>query len=197
MCGETLLRWARTDWPVSPRVHWDMVKEDASAPWGKAARAHRLTDAFAAMLRAALLESGREQGWLLFLEDDLDFHPRLATHLRAWKALSDPRCVFASLFNPSLPAASVPAPVLLNTFSANPSTFVGGQALLLRRSAAQRASDEWDRVPGMTSQRLARMFGGLGSIWVHQPSLVEHVAKDSSWGARVQRALDFDPAKFP
>lgn len=196
MCSDTLLRWAQTDWPGPPRVHRDSAQESAAPQWGTAARAHRLTDAFAAMLRAALAEAPSQADWFLFLEDDLDFHPRLAEHVSAWEALGDARCSLASLFNPSLqsmPHADAPA----HSFAAKVSTFMGAQALLLRRAAAARALAEWKNLRGLTSQRLAGLFGPDGPIWVHQPSLVQHVAVDSSWGARVQRALNFDPAWNP
>lgn len=192
-CGETLQRWARTDWPVTPRVHWDTAKEDPALPWGSAGRAHRLTQAFAAMLRAALLEPGVKQKWFLFLEDDLDFHPRLCALVESWEALRDPHCLLATLFNPSIRAdPRFPAPA--RTFAAKPTSFLGAQALLVRRTAAAHALAEWEGLTGMTSQRLATLCGNSHPIWVHRPSLVQHIAKDSSWGARVQTALDFDPA---
>ena len=147
-------------------------------------------------MRSALAEPGFETEWFLFLEDDLDFHPRIGTHVAAWEALKDPRCSLASLFNPSLQAIEYPD-TPANAFAANPKTFLGAQALLLRRGAIQRAVAEWDNLTGLQSQRLARLFGNEGPIWVHKPSLVQHVATDSSWGARIQRALDFDPAWEP
>ncbi|MBC8096330.1 MAG: hypothetical protein H7Y43_11000 [Akkermansiaceae bacterium] len=196
LCGETVQRWARTVWPVTPRVHWDTAKEDPLLPWGSSARARRLTDAFAAMLRAALLEPGVKQEWLLFLEDDLDFHPRICALVESWEALRDTNCLLASLFNPSIRAdPRFPAPA--RAFSAKPTSFLGAQALLLRRPAAMRALVEWDGLTGMTSQRLTALCGKSHPIWVHQPSLVQHISKDSSWGARVQVAPDFDPAWNP
>lgn len=189
-CAETLTRWANTDWPDKPRVHVDPAKEEDAPEWGTSARAERITDAFAGMLRAALAEPQPDDRWLLFLEDDLDFHPRIAERVCAWEALTDPHCSLASLFNPSLRPMPLPsAPP--NAFAAEPSSFLGGQALLLRRSAAVRALAEWESLRGMQSQRLATLLGKEGPIWVHKPSLVQHVAEDSSWGARVQRALDF------
>ncbi len=196
MCGETLARLARTDWRVTPRVHWDSVRETASAPWGAPARAHRLTDAFAAMLRAALLEPGQRQEWFLFLEDDLDFHPRLGSLVLSWEALRDPNCLLASLFNPSI-RADAAFPARSRAFAAKSNSFLGAQALLVRREAAVRALARWDRLTGMTSQRLASLCGSTNPIWVHQPSLVQHISKDSSWGARVQTAPDFNPAWNP
>ncbi|HEY0548182.1 MAG TPA: hypothetical protein VGF13_01195 [Verrucomicrobiae bacterium] len=193
---QTLARLARTDWGAWPRIHIDDTREEGASTWGTSARAPRLTYAFAAMLREALAEKGRDEEWLLLLEDDLDFHPKIAAHVAAWGALKDPRSVMASLFNPSLQAIEYPD-TPAQAFAANPKTFLGAQALLLRRGAVRRAVAEWDQLSGMQSQRLAKLFGQEGPIWVHKPSLVQHVAVDSSWGVRIQRALDFNPAWEP
>ena len=196
MCAETLARWARTDWPGAPRVFVDPQPEADAPAWGEVARVGRVGAAYGALLRAVLAEPGADGDWVLLLEDDVDFHPRLAAHVRAWRALEDERCGLASLFNPSLQPDGLPfSPP--NTFGARPASFLGAQALLLRRGAIRRAVAGWDGLSGVTSQRLARLLGGTGPIWVHRPSLVQHVAPDSCWGARVQRALDFDPAWGP
>jgi hypothetical protein len=233
MCRQTLARWAQTDWPGAPRVHLDPVQETDAPAWGTSARARRLTDCFAMMLRRALEETNHASDWFLFLEDDLEFHPRLAAHVGGWEALEDSSCWLASLFNPSLQARErslakdakeakgsgeehlspssawrfsgeliLPHPGPLprergkgrpaHAFAAEPKSFLGAQALLLRREAARAALDQWDSLAGMTSQRLAKLCGGERPIWVHKPSLVQHVAVDSAWGARVQKALDFD-----
>ena len=190
--GETLNRWKQTDWGAKPVVHVDAEPERAGEEWGRGARARRLTDAFAGMLRTVLADGGEPDEWLLFLEDDLEFHPRIGSLVRSWAALDDAGCVLASLFNPSLRA--VPgAATLPRAFVTVPETFLGAQALLLRRRVLPLVLEKWDSVPGLQSQRLARILGDSGRIWVHKPSLVQHVAVDSSWGARVQRALDFDP----
>ena len=193
LCAETLARWARTDWPVAPRVHLDSAPEEGGEPWGSPERWHRLTDAFAGLLRAVLAEPGAEEDWLLLLEDDLDFHPRLAAHVGAWAALRDEHCRLASLFNSGVRPRAVPN-LIPHAFAAAPDFYLGAQALLLRRGAAAEALRRWDALTGLQSQRLAKLLGREGPLWVHQPSLVQHVAPDSSWGARVKRALDFDPA---
>ena len=196
LCAETLARWARTDWPGPPRVHLDPVQEKDAPPWGTSARGTRLTEAFAGMLRAALAEPGGDQDWLLLLEDDLDFHPQLARHVGAWAALQDERCGLASLFNSGVRSRSL-ADVPVHSFAAEPSSYLGSQALLLRRGAAREALGRWDSLAGLQCQRLAKLLGRERLLWVHCPSLVQHVAVDSSWGARVKRAADFDPAWEP
>lgn len=193
MCAETLARWSRTDWPCPPRVHLDPVPEKDAPTWGTSARGTRLTEAFAGMLRAALAEPGEDRAWLLLLEDDLEFHPHLARQVGAWTALRDERCGLASLFNCGVRARSdLPAPV--HSFAAEALSYLGSQALVLRRGAAREALASWDSLTGLQCQRLAKLFGRERPLWVHCPSLVQHVAVDSSWGARVKRAADFDPA---
>lgn len=195
-CAQTLAHWARTDWPGTPRIHFDNAPENPAAPWGSPARGSRLVAAFAAMVRVVLAEAGAAEEWLLFLEDDLDFHPRLGSLVSAWGALHDPSCRMASLFNASVrPAPKYPPRP--RAFAVEPASFQGAQAILLRRVGAKEALAEWDSTPGMTCQRMAKILGRERPIWVHQPSLVQHVAVDSGWGARVKRALDFDPGWVP
>lgn len=188
----TLASWRGSDWGAEPLIYCDREPERAGEEWGKAARNRRLTDAFAGMLRGVCAEGGDEKEWLLFIEDDLAFHPRIGSLVRSWAALGDERCVLASLFNPSL-AKTLAWGTVARAFAAEPKTFLGAQALLLRRGAIQWALKDWDSVSGMQSQRLARIIGDKGPIWIHRPSLVQHVAENSSWGAHGQRALDFDP----
>ncbi len=135
---------------------------------------------------------GRPEEWVLLLEDDVEVHPRLGSLVSSWEALEDPRCVMASLFNASVQTTDRWGP-MPRAVAARPEFFLGTQALLLRRGAVARALAGWERVPGLQSQRLAALLGPEGPIWVHRPSLVQHVAMDSSWGARITRALDYDP----
>lgn len=194
--AHTLASWTRSDWPGEPRMHRDDAVERDGEAWGKTGRVRRMAEAFVGMLRAVLAENGSDGGWVLLLEDDLEFHPRIGSLVAQWEALRDERCVLASLFNPSLRETRDVAR-LPRAFAADPQTFLGAQALLLRRRVVPLVLEKWDSVPGLTSQRLARLLGGEGPIWVHRPSLVQHVATDSAWGARIQRALDFHPAWEP
>lgn len=89
------------------------------------------------------------------------------------------------------------AAYLAHAFAAHPDFYLGSQALLLRRTAAQEALLHWDSVPGLQCQRLAKLFGHARPLWVHKPSLVQHVAMDSSWGANIKRAADYDPGWEP
>ncbi len=189
---KTLAHWAGTDWRTTPAVHCDWQSEVRESAWGTAARGTQVARAYAGMMARALQEEGEDRDWLLLLEDDLDFHPQIGTLVASWEALRDERCVLASLFNPSL-QDDARWGTMPRAFATHPDTFLSAQAILIRRAAAHRALLIWDDAPGMQAQRLAWLFGGEGPIWVHRPSLVQHVGEDSSWGARVQRAHDFDP----
>lgn len=202
--GKTIASLGQSDWPGTTRITMDEAPEVEDEPWGSVARAMRPTNAFRWMLEAALTEPGAEEEWMLFLEDDLEFHPRFGSLLRSWPVLEDARCPMASLFNPGLPAAAVQpelpvgfTPQTWRAFAAEPMCFQGAQALPLRRWAIRRALAGWDSVAGVEVDRLRTLLGAMGPIWVHRPSLVQHVATDSSWGARVKRAMDFDPAWRP
>ncbi len=189
----TLERWAGTDWGVAPRVHLDAG--EAAGPWGQAARAGRIVAAYGALLAAAV--AGCRAEWLLVLEDDLAFAPHLRAALAEWPPLRDPRCVLASLYNPHLaPAPAEPGAEGATGptwFTARRETFTGAQALLFRPAEVARALARWATVPGMQSARLARLLTAEGGrICVHRPSLVQHVATDSAWGARLHTAGDFD-----
>lgn len=186
--AETLARWARTDWGGPPRVHLDAG--EATGDWGRPARARRIVAAFAALLARAAAEDAAAD-WLLLLEDDLDFAPHLRAALAAWPPLRDPRCVLAALYNPCLPPAKE-APSGPTWFITPRESFTGAQALLVRPADAARALAAWDTAAGMQSARLARLLTAEGGrICVHRPSLVQHLAADSAWGARLHTAPDF------
>jgi hypothetical protein len=237
-CAATLARWDATDWGKAygrPRIHMDDAPETADAAWGDARRGERIVAAFARMLDDAttlrgmtadqqrgLREKWNRRQWLLFLEDDLDLHPRIGAAVASWNALYGRG--MATLFNPGLreikiwadgqidadgppPTDSYLPPAVrllrrLRDFPADPATFLGAQALLLNRTFARYALARWNTVTGMQSQRLAKLHVELCSpqpILVHRPSLVQHLPVEggSGWGARVQQALDFDPAWQP
>lgn len=162
-------------------------------PWGTPGRVTRIILAFETLLHRALAFPGADEEWLLVMQDDIELHPQLLYAITTWGALSDSRCQLASLFNPSLRAVSrwgnMP-----RAFAADPASLQGAQALLIRRGAARRVLRLWHTLPGVEVDRLASVLGEEGPIWVHTPSLVQHVSADSSWGARVKTALDYDPA---
>ena len=179
-----------------PFVHVDSHQVSRGDGWESPQRAVRMLRAFVKMIADALVMKGEGDDWLLLLEDDLVFHPQIAALVFSWKALEDSRCGIASLFNGSIPAiedwGKMP-----RAFAAEPERFLGTQAILLRRQAAAEVVSHWDKVEGMQSQRMTRILCEDGPLWIHRPSLVQHVASDSSWGGRVTQALDFDPEWEP
>jgi hypothetical protein len=189
-CEKTLASWRKTDWPSDPIVHLDDAPEDPAQPWGSAARSRRVTDAFAKMLGTILAEQKPDDEWLLLLEDDLEFNPTIAKQLRQWVPLQYERCILGTLFNPSLPRTTR-RPLFPKSFPTDSKSFLGAQALLIRRRHARYVLEKWPFHTGMQAQRVAKMLAPYGSIYVHTPSLVQHVGKDSSWGANPMRALDF------
>lgn len=168
----TLASWDATGWPGRPRIHVDWSPNEVENTWGHPDHAQRLTDAFAAMLREILVTPGDDEGWLLLLEDDIEFHPRLPFLLSTWPPLRDPCCDLATLFNASLQPLPE-APSVPRAFATPPETFQGAQALLIRRRGIRKALEAWDTTPGMQTQRLSLILGGPNNrIWVHSPSLV-------------------------
>jgi hypothetical protein len=190
-----LTRWAATDWAEPPRVFTDTLPELPGEAWGTTGRAARLPRVYACFLWWVLNGEPRRphapDDWLLLMEDDIEFHPRMAERLRAWAPLRSPHCVMGTLFNPQLPP--VPAPEEFpNAFATRPENFLGAQALLLRERHVRHALENWNTVSGMQSQRLARLMSRLGTIYVHRPSLVQHLAQGSSWSVTQMRAWDFE-----
>src|SRR5436190_12785511 len=154
----TLERWHETDWGTGPHCILDGDPEVAGEEWGTPGRGARLAAVFAGMLAQALDDGGADDDWMLFLEDDLAFHPRIGMLVETWPALEDPRCGLASLFNPMLRATERWGE-MPRAFAALPESFLGAQALLLRRWAAERAVQSWNTVSGLQSQRLAQPLG--------------------------------------
>ena len=184
----TLASWDAADWGVRPVIHRDE---------GRAATAaERIPAAWCAMLRAALAAGAGAH--LLLLEDDLAFHPRLAARLAAWEPLrAGAVATFASLYNPGIRPLAGARPAFAGCFVADPRAVSGAQALVLARAFGERAVACWADFAGLpTSFRLAllaaRDFPGA-PLYYHAPSLVQHTATFSAWGAALHRAEDFDP----
>ena len=93
----TLERWHETDWGTGPHCVMDGDPEAPGEEWGTPGRAVRIAAVFAGMRAQALDDGGADDDWMLFLEDDLEFDPRIGTLVETWPALEDPRCGLASL----------------------------------------------------------------------------------------------------
>ncbi len=190
----TLASWAATDWgETRPRLHFDTAT---------AGPAHeRIPAAWLAMLRAAL--AADDAPHLLLLEDDLDFAHHLRHALLHWPPLTTGTiATFASLYDPGLPASPphTAADAHRTYFPAHPRYFFGAQALLLTRPFAAWAVARFAQHGGPQSRRLIALAGEFAPgapIPVHRPSLIQHTARTSAWGARLHRAPHFDPAWRP
>jgi hypothetical protein len=69
----------------------------------------------------------------------------------------------------------------------------GSQAFLISKSIVKFLLHHWNEVNELQDLRLARLAGRLQTpLFVHTPSLVEHVGKRSLWGGRYHSARDFD-----
>jgi hypothetical protein len=72
----------------------------------------------------------------------------------------------------------------------------GSQAVLLSRGACEYTVANWARrPPGMQDIIFSRMAFEFDRrpLFVHTPSLVEHVGGGSTWGGAAHTAVDFDP----
>jgi hypothetical protein len=185
-----------------PRVHVHLGLDSPTTPIDTMAPWRRLARDWGQMARAALKAAPDKADWLLVLDDDLDFHPKLRASVESWEVLKDPTCGLASLFNPGLrafgstgsPRTSIEA---ARSYAADPATFFGSQALLIRPDALEVALEEWDMAVGTISQRLVRRLASGDPVWVHRPSLVQHAADGALTAPGVLLAADFDPAWQP
>jgi hypothetical protein len=177
---ETLYRWTQTDWGTAPELLMDADPELPGEEWSSAQRSTRLTSAFHRALQQVVHDGSRHDEWVLFLEDDLDFHPRIGSFVKSWPAMEDLRCGMASLFDPILHRCELWVG-MERAFAAEAGTSVGAQALLLRHWAAELAVADWNTVAGTHSQRLVKLLAPLGPIWIHRPSLVRPVEADPLW----------------
>jgi hypothetical protein len=130
---------------------------------------------------------------ILFLEDDVIFNRHFRQNLEAWQPLREHRPgdhFFASLFNPGVRfLRSDPARACAE---AKPDSVWGSQALLIARRTVQFFATCWGSYSAFNADiKLARLAAKLCPILFHQPSLVQHVGKESCWGGPFLNARDF------
>jgi hypothetical protein len=134
-------------------------------------------------------------GFVLFLEDDLEFNVHLEHNLTHWeplRAAGPDGHLMASLYDPGVAAISWDRE---RAFSiAHPELVYGSQAFLLSRATVDVVLAGWDSLPGMQDIKISRLAAAVGPIHYHRPSLVQHVAGPSTWGGPSHRAEDFSPA---
>lgn len=179
--GKTLHQLRETDWPTAPRIHLDEGKDDAA---GNAVLRGHL-----GLLRSALAGPGTH---FLVLEDDISANRHLhwnVTHWELWQRVEEIH--FATFYHPCLrelrpfcaTAASFPA-----------SSALGAQARLISRACATHIVAGF-RSSGLRQDRqFAELASALGPLWLHRPSLVQHMTEESTWGGPQHQARDFDPA---
>lgn len=149
----------------------------------------RQSEASKGLLRQAGGESG---GCFLFCEDDLTFNRYLRENLLLWPPLRARRQkehFFGSLYNPGFR----PAYRDEQAFAVRPEEFFGSQCLVIAPITARYFVAHWEEVDGKQDLRMAQLAARITPIWVHAPSLVQHVGQRSTWGGPWHQAVDFDP----
>jgi hypothetical protein len=144
-----------------------------------------------------LLETAAADGvdFVLFLEDDLEFNAHLRHNLVEWhprRAAGPHGHLMASLYDPGVAAIASDDQ---HAFAiAHPDLVYGSQAFLLSRSTIAVVLAGWDSVVGMQDIKISRLAAAIGPIHYHRPSLVQHVAGESTWGGPNHTARDFSPS---
>ncbi len=183
--AETLARLRATDWACEP----DLQLDDGSAPT-KLARIH------ATWLRALERVAAGPADFALILEDDLDFNLHLRHNLAAWGPLrgGDGNApFFGSVYN----ADNRPVlwrPPKQSFFIANAQQVWGAQAVIVSRLTAAYFLAHWSEESGAADLRMPRLAARLAPVYIHAPSLIQHVGDASTWGGPFHQARDFDRA---
>lgn len=130
--------------------------------------------------------------YVLYLEDDLAFNRHLLENLSHWGPLVRRELHFGSLCNFAYRelAWDVPGAALL----VHPLKFKGSQAVLLSRQMAEHLLEHWLEGP----RELDLKWGQLAAqfkqpLFVHYPSLVDHIGRQSTLGNKFMEVVDFDP----
>jgi hypothetical protein len=177
----TLDRLATTDWDDDVVV----VRDDVGAERPQ----DRQEQTARRLLERAVADGA---GFVLFLEDDLEFNRHLRHNLLCWYPLSvaGPDTHFlASLYDPGVAATEWDSE---RAFAiADPSCVYGSQAFVLSRATAATVLAGWETVPGMQDIRISRLAAAVGPIHYHRPSLVQHAVGPSTWGGPDHRATDY------
>ncbi|HXU80703.1 MAG TPA: hypothetical protein VN914_04860 [Polyangia bacterium] len=180
----TLASLRASDWGEEPRV-----LENRDQHRDGRVRIQRGTRA---VLERALAEGAEA---ILYLEDDLVFNRHLRRNLEAWAPLAAaaPDAPFyGTLFRPpGIPVLEGGA--LANTARLPAERTFGNLALVLSRATMRHALEHWDEEVLEADAKLARLAGRLGPLWLHTPSLVQHVGGRSVWGGVFLQAEDFSP----
>jgi ADP-heptose:LPS heptosyltransferase len=178
----TLRNLAATDWGNDPVL----IQIDAAH---FACRQERQKETALLALQQCL-HSG--VGYVLFLEDDVEFNRHLRHNLEHWTPFQNDQISLAGLYNPGLRSLAW-NPHQNFSLVASASVF-GSQAFVISRQAVKYFVNHWDEVPGMQDIKMSRLAGHLREpLFYHTPSLVQHIGSESVWGGTFHQAVDFDP----
>jgi len=179
---QTLANLAATDWNDAVALAID----DGDGP-------DRIARIDATFRRALALGAESDADVILLMEDDLDFNRHLRANILQWSLLAGVNAItpfFASLYNPGFAATHSNRDLRFRTLE--PSCCWGAQALLVSRALARYFLGHWSEGEGPPDLRMPRMAGRFVRIFCHQPSLVQHVGRLSTWGGFTHEAIDFD-----
>ena len=174
-----------TDWDRWHRVL--TVQCDAT---GEISALRQRENARAALERA--VADGPEL--FLLLEDDLEFNRQFFANIEAWtpvRAHLQGVPLLATLCNFGF------APMLRLTFPdrfcTDPFTTHGSQCILLSHGLAEYLLRHWgDRDEVHSDLQIYRLAAGVTPLFVHRPSLVQHVGWASLCDSPMHQAVDFD-----
>lgn len=179
----TLGKFRATDWGCDPELQMD----DGVAP-DKLARIH------ATWLKALERVAAGPADFGLILEDDLDFNVHLRSNLTSWgpvQGRDGNTPFFGSIYNADNRPGSWRDPKQ-TFFIAHPRQFWGAQAIVVSRLMASYFLKHWGDEAGAADLRMPRLAARISPVYMHAPSLVQHVGGESTWGGPFHQARDFD-----
>lgn len=177
----TLERLGKTDWAADVVVVMDESRSERSQ--------ERQEQTARGLLVQAVADGA---GFVLFLEDDLDFNRHLRHNLERWHPLLEgdsDRYLVASLYNPGLYTTGWNRDRALCV--AHPMGVFGSQAFLLSRRTVRHVLARWESVRGAQDIKISRLGGDVSAMFYHRPSLVQHVGARSTWGGNYHWARDY------
>lgn len=132
--------------------------------------------------------------WLLLLEDDLEFNRSLRYNLDCWWPLAQARPeepFFGVLCNLGIRPLRIAGRRAYSI--GNPRYAFGCQAILMSRITVDHLVRGWSSMEGGKDERMFGLAARLGPLYVHRPSLVQHVGRQSTWCSYFRYALDYQP----
>lgn len=177
-CAATIEQLASSDWEGEPIIHLDD------------GRAGLRVDRIDATWRAALAAAALDRTVSLILEDDVMVSVHLRHNLERWEPIGAP-ALLGYLYGASSPTrlAAGPAWVAVDPFG-----LWGAQGIVISPPMAAHVLTHWNDEDGAIDTRMPRLAARLGPVYLHTPSLVQHVGTISTWGGPFHQAADFDPA---